>query len=89
MGFVKSIPIRNSLALTKYQHVLREFCETNWIKKQPENRGVFETTQVAKLSTKSKRFGIGRVKNQNPSETIFMGFVENPELDHNMFQSVV
>ena len=31
-GLVKSIPIRNSLALTKYQHVLREFCETNWIK---------------------------------------------------------
>ena len=54
-------------------------------KKQPENRGVFETTQVAKLSTKSKRLGIGRVTNQNPSETIFMGVVENSKLDHIYF----
>ena len=54
-------------------------------KKQPENRGVFETTQVAKLSTKSKRLGIGRVTNQNQSETIFMGVVENSKLDHIYF----
>ena len=78
MGFVKSIPIRNSLALTKYQHVLREFCETNWIKKQPENRGVFNvlmiqfgsnTTGKSKRCfaypveiTKTKRAGAGLVK---------------------------
>ena len=53
VGFVKSIPIRNSLALTKYQHVLREFCETNWIKKQPENRGVFNVWMIQFGSNKT------------------------------------